>query len=60
MGYELTEDTLTRFYADKIKCPWCGNWIHKKSPPHEYYTDERGSIIRKWNCNYNRKNKSFK
>lgn len=49
MGYEFTEETLKRFYADKIKCPVCGGWIMKNQLCY-YEKNEKGDTIRNWDC----------
>lgn len=45
----FTEETLKRFYADKIQCILCGNFISKKEMP-TYEKGKDGHIIRKWRC----------
>lgn len=45
----FTEETLKRFYAKEIRCPFCGCMISKKEMPY-YYKNDKEDIIRKWNC----------
>ena len=45
----FTEETLRRFYADEIKCIFCGVLISKKETPI-YEKDKKGHWFRIWNC----------